>query len=168
METKDGRSIDLTYDQVWYDPTAPWSYDIQFRCKICPDAIGELADVACPDGWIMEDGKPLHREAPGVNIAIARTEAGRGLVQRAAAAGALTLDSFQLKDMYAMHGDHLDRKLGYPARNLGLALAGQPRLIVRNYRARAAVMRNGFAGNLRAFWGALRRGLAGANREPLL
>ena len=168
METKDGRSIDLTYDQVWYDPSAPWSYDIQFRCKICPDAIGELADVACPDGWIMEDGKPLHREAPGVNIAIARTEAGRGLVQRAAAAGALTPDSFQLKDMYAMHGDHLDRKLGYPARNLGLALAGQPRLIVRNYRARAAVMRNGFAGNLRAFWGALRRGLAGANREPLL
>ncbi|HEX9448187.1 MAG TPA: Coenzyme F420 hydrogenase/dehydrogenase, beta subunit C-terminal domain, partial [Dongiaceae bacterium] len=49
--TKDGRGFDLTYDEVWYDPSADWTYDIQFRCKICPDAIGELADIAAPDGW---------------------------------------------------------------------------------------------------------------------
>ncbi len=167
IETKDGRQFDLGYDLVWYDTSVPWTYDIQFRCKICPDAIGELADVACPDGWVMEDGKPIHREAPGVNIAIARTEAGRRLVQRAAESGDLTLAPFDVPTLHAMHGDHLDRKLGHPARRLGLALAGEPVLRAPGFRSLQAVLRNGFLGNWRAFWGAFRRGSAGANREPL-
>jgi len=167
IESKDGRAFDLTYDQVWYDPSAAWTYDIQFRCKICPDAIGELADVACPDGWVMENGKPIHKEAPGVNIAVARTEAGRRLVERAAAAGEIRLESFDLASLHAMHSDHLERKLGHPARTLGLALAGQPRLRVRGYRAVSAFLRAGVIGNWQAFWGAFRRGRARANREPL-
>jgi coenzyme F420 hydrogenase subunit beta len=167
IETKDGRAYDLPYDKVWYDPGVPWTYDIQFRCKICPDAIGELADVACPDGWVMADGKPIHKEAPGVNIAIARTEAGQSLVERAAAAGELRLDAFDLPSLHAMHSDHLERKLGFPARSLGMALAGEPRLQARGYRALAAVVRAGLMGNWRAFRGALRRARAGANREPL-
>lgn len=165
LETKDGRGFDLTYDDAWYNPKASWTYDMQFRCKICPDAIGELADVAAPDGWIMENGVPIHREGQGVNIAIARTRAGAGLIERAAAAGALKLDRFSVPELYPMHGDHLDRKLGQPARNLGLACSGQPRLRVRGYRPLAMILRAGFMGNWRAFWGALRRGLKGANRE---
>ena len=167
IETRDGRAFDLPYDTVWYDPGVPWTYDIQFRCKICPDAIGELADVACPDGWVMENGKPIHREAPGVNIAVARTDAGRRLVQRAAAAGEICLAPFDLPSLHAMHGDHLERKLGFPARNLGLALAGQPRLKARRFRAFAAFLRAGLRGNWQAFWGALKRGRARANQEPL-
>lgn len=167
IETKDGRQFDLGYDLVWYDATVPWTYDIQFRCKICPDAIGELADVACPDGWVMEDGKPIHREAPGVNIAIARTQAGRGLVERAAAAGDLTLAPFDLPALRAMHSDHLDRKLGHPARRLGLALAGEPVLRAPGFRSLQAILRNGLLGNWRACWGAFRRASARANREPL-
>jgi coenzyme F420 hydrogenase subunit beta len=56
IESKDGRVFDLTYDATWYSRNVPWKYDMQFRCKICPDAIGELADVACPDAWVMRDG----------------------------------------------------------------------------------------------------------------
>jgi coenzyme F420 hydrogenase subunit beta len=167
IETKDGRSLDLTYDEVWYDPGAPWSYDIQFRCKICPDAIGELADVACPDGWVMENGKPIHKEAPGVNVAVARTEAGRRLVERAVKAGALVAEPFDRPTLHAMHSDHLPRKLGHPARNLGLMLSGQPRLRARRFRAWTTVWRAGVVANGQAFWGALTRALAGANREPL-
>jgi coenzyme F420 hydrogenase subunit beta len=167
IETTDGRSIDLTYDEVWYDSSVPWTYDIQFRCKICPDAIGELADIAAPDGWVMEGGQPIHREAPGANIAIARTAAGQKLLEAAATAGVLVLDKFTLPEMYPMHGDHLDRKLGSPARNLGMALAGIPRLQVRGYRAWAAIKRHGLVANLRAVLGAFRRARAGANREPL-
>ncbi|HYV88918.1 MAG TPA: Coenzyme F420 hydrogenase/dehydrogenase, beta subunit C-terminal domain, partial [Candidatus Polarisedimenticolia bacterium] len=167
IETKDGRRFDLSYDTVWYDPGVPWTYDIQFRCKICPDAIGEAADVSCPDGWVMENGKPIHREAPGVNIAIARTEAGRRLVERAAQAGDLTLAPFDVPTLHAMHGDHLDRKLGHPARRLGLALAGEPVLRAPGFRSLQAILRNGVLGNWRAFWGAFRRARARANREPL-
>ena len=85
VETHDGRECDLTYRKVWLSTDVPWKYDVQFRCKICPDAIGELADICCPDSWIMVDGKPVHDEAPGENLFIARTKRGQELV--AAAAG---------------------------------------------------------------------------------
>src|SRR6185437_4383215 len=52
---RDGRTFDVTYDEAWYDPTVPLTYDMQFRCKICPDAIGEMADLSCPDGWVLRD-----------------------------------------------------------------------------------------------------------------
>ena len=85
--TRDGREFDVDYDTAWYDPSVPWEYDMQFRCKICPDAVGEVADVSCPDGWVLEDGRPIHAEAEGRNIIIARTGNGRTLVERARAAG---------------------------------------------------------------------------------
>jgi coenzyme F420 hydrogenase subunit beta len=90
IESQDGRVFDLTYDQAWFSRGVPWKYDMQFRCKICPDAIGELADIVCPDAWIMRDGKPIHEEAPGANLLIARTERGEALVAEAAAASPST------------------------------------------------------------------------------
>lgn len=175
LETKGGRVADLTYDQLYYTPDAPWTYDMQFRCKVCADAIGSVADISAPDGWVMRDGKPIHEEADGVNIAIARTEKGATLLQAAAKAGALVLDSFSVPELYAMHGDHLDRRLGSPARLLGLRFANAPipRLVGFEMGAmlRQAARRFGWRATLRDLWaaflGSRHRARKGANREPL-
>jgi coenzyme F420 hydrogenase subunit beta len=76
IETHDGREFNITYRKAWSSNDVPWKYDMQFRCKICPDAIGEQADVSCPDSWVMIDGKPVHDEAPGANLFVARTKRG--------------------------------------------------------------------------------------------
>ena len=165
METKGGQAYDLTYDQSWYNPAVPWTYDLQFRCKICPDAIGELADISCPDGWIMEDGKPLHEEAPGVNLIVARTRTGAELVRQAEAAGYLSLEPCSVAALDRMHGDHKSRKTGWPSRMLGLRLAGQPVPRVRRFRKLAAVLAAGPMHSLASLFGALRRARAGLNRE---
>jgi coenzyme F420 hydrogenase subunit beta len=167
VETRDGRVFDLTYDQAWYDDSMPWTYDLQFRCKICPDAIGELADVACPDGWVMENGRPLHKEAPGVNILVARTAKGADLVAAAAAAGAIEIAPFDEARLDAMHGDHKPRKNGWPSRIMGLIATGQPRLRVRRYRRGAALAAAGLGHGWSAFRGTVRRVRRGANREPM-
>ena len=103
VKAKDGRVFERTYEGTWYDHSTPWKYDIQFRCKICPDAIGELGDIACPDGWVMRDGKPIHEEAAGVNILVARTARGEALVKDAAEAGVITLAPFDYAELDAMH-----------------------------------------------------------------
>jgi coenzyme F420 hydrogenase subunit beta len=167
IETGDGRDFDLSYDTVWYDESVPWTYDMQFRCKICPDAIGELADVACPDGWVMENGRPVHKESPGVNVLVARTPRGAGLVERAAAAGAIALAAFEEAELEPMHGDHLPRKTGWPARILGLMATGQPHLRVRRYRRAAAMAAAGLKHSWSAFRGMVHRVRRGTHREPL-
>ena len=168
VKAHDGRTYELTYDQTWYDPNQAWDYDIQFRCKICPDAIGELADVCCPDSWLMKGGKPIHEEAPGMNLLIARTRRGKRLVAEAATAGAIELAPFAMEQLDAMHGDHLPRKLENPARIAALKVMGEPAPVFSRLRRWQMIRRAGLGRSFRAFLGTKRRILAGANREPLL
>jgi coenzyme F420 hydrogenase subunit beta len=167
IESTDGRVFEIDYDTAWFDSTVPWTYDIQFRCKICPDAIGEAADVSCPDGWVMEDGKPIHREAPGINVVLPRTAAGRRLIAEAAAAGDIHLEPFTLAELDLMHADHYQRKLENPGRLLGLAIARVPRPRFRRYRLLATLLRAGLPLTWREFLGTFRRLRRGANLEPL-
>jgi coenzyme F420 hydrogenase subunit beta len=163
---RDGRTFDVTYDTAWYDPGVPWTYDMQFRCKICPDAIGEVADLSCPDGWVLRDGEPIHLEAEGRNIIIARTSAGQALVERARAAGYLETAACTIAELEATERDHRPRKLSAHARATGVRLAGRPSLRIRGYRGRAAVRLAGLRHTALAAWGGFRRARQGANREP--
>ena len=167
MRSRSGEEKSLTYDYVWYTQDVPWSYDMQYRCKICPDAIGELADVACPDGWVMENGTPVHKEAPGQNVFVARTEKGEALVREAAAAGAIELAPISFEEFDAMHSDHKPRKLEGPARRAALKLMGEPFPRYRRFRSWRMVRMNGFWGNLEALLGGLRRVREGRHLEPL-
>lgn len=166
MEIHDGREFDLTYEQAWLDDQVPWKYDLQFRCKICPDAIGETADVSCPDGWIMKDGKPIYEEAPGANLIIARTRAGEELIREAQSENVLTLEPFSTAQLDEMHDDHKDRKIHWPARMLGLRITGQPAIQVSGYRLIPAILAAGFSYSLKSFWGTFQRARKGLNREP--
>ncbi len=86
IETRDGRAEELAYNDMWADEN---TWRIQYRCKVCPDAIGEAADLAASDLW--PGGGPTGEDA-GFNGVITRTGAGSRLLAEAAAAGALTVD----------------------------------------------------------------------------
>jgi coenzyme F420 hydrogenase subunit beta len=101
IDTYDGRSFELTYNQVWEDE-AKWM--IQPRCKICPDAIGESADLVATDVW--PGGGPTGEDA-GFNGIIVRTLRGLELFQAALAANVISLEprqvSFRDFDLYQPH-----------------------------------------------------------------
>ena len=134
VQTTTGQVHDLPYPGAWIGK--PWRYDMQFRCKICPDAVGEVADLyMLPDGWILKDGKPVYDEAPGTNVVMIRTERGLASVQAAVAAGYLVLAPVTMAEVNAMHVNHLNRRLGAPAHALALRLRRQPALSAPGYRA---------------------------------
>jgi len=89
-ETAD-RIEERHYLDFWGEDASQWS--LPWRCKICPDGIGECADIAAADTW--PGGSPT-REAgdsdPGTNAVIARTALGLELLEAAARDGALTID----------------------------------------------------------------------------
>ncbi len=115
----------------------------------------------------MNGGTPIHEEAPGVNLLIARTERGERLVSDAAAAGAIELAPFTIAQLDAMHGDHLPRKLENPARIAALKVAGAPAPRFSDFRRWRMIWRAGLWRSFRAFSDTKRRILAGAHREPL-
>lgn len=121
VETKDGQVFEKTYPEFWADESG---WKIQSRCKLCPDAIGEAADVAALDIW--PGGAPVG-EDEGFNGIITRSQAGQDLVQAAVAAGDLVLgqdhDPRQLDD-FQPH--QVSKKHALAARLRGLTQAGQP------------------------------------------
>ena len=58
-----------------------------FSTHLCPDGMGEDADISCGDPWYREVGKG---EA-GSSLILVRTETGRNILRRAMAAGYVTL-----------------------------------------------------------------------------
>lgn len=122
-ETKDGRTAELTYAQSWGEHLAK---EVQFRCKICPDAVGGVADVACADAWYGdEDGYPAFEEAEGRSLVIARTETGQRLLEAAVAAGALEIAPLASSEIDRMQPGQARRKRLVLARTLSLPLALQ-------------------------------------------
>jgi coenzyme F420 hydrogenase subunit beta len=160
IEAKDGRVFEQTYDDSWGNELAQ---EIQFRCKICPDATGEQADIACGDAWITADGY-AHGEYESWNAVIARTAAGEALLARMERDGKLNLLPNTVAELNRMQPHQGERKMAILARSGGLRLAGQPRPHYTGLRIFHAAWlgRHGFIGNL---LGTLRRLRRGANRE---
>ena len=79
---------EINYLDFWGDDESKWI--IPYRCKVCPDGTGEVADVAAADTW--PGGAPTEEmltEDPGSNVVIARTAVGRQLMEEAMASGHL-------------------------------------------------------------------------------
>ena len=86
-ETTEG-SAEMTYARSW---GGFLSKEVQFRCKICPDAVGGVADIACADAWYGDDdGYPSFDEAEGRSLIVARSETGERFLQAALAAKVLS------------------------------------------------------------------------------
>lgn len=79
---QDGTSCQMTYNDSW---GMILGKSLGFRCKICPDGIGLLADVAVGDSWNTKDGYPDFTEGDGRNFCFIRTEAGLNLFDKAVA-----------------------------------------------------------------------------------
>jgi coenzyme F420 hydrogenase subunit beta len=121
IETRDGRAFEKTYNDLWKDE-AGWR--IQSRCKICPDAIGEAADVAASDIW--PGGGPVGEDA-GFNGVITRSSSGEALLQSAVACGDVILGRDLTPREYDDFQPHqVAKKRAVAARLRGLAKAGQP------------------------------------------
>lgn len=77
---------ELTYDQSWGDILQKYR---QWRCYICPDHIGEFADIAVADAW----HRPVADYQPGRSVIIARTLQGREILEMAIRDGYLPVES---------------------------------------------------------------------------
>jgi coenzyme F420 hydrogenase subunit beta len=70
----------LTYKESW---GALAKYPRAFRCQLCPDGLGEFADISCGDAWhrYKENGDP------GRSLILVRSARGEEIVRKAAEAG---------------------------------------------------------------------------------
>ena len=70
---ENGETFELSYNDSWGKILGR---SIGFRCKICPDGIGMLADIAVGDSWGTKDGYPDFTEEEGRCFVFVRSKKG--------------------------------------------------------------------------------------------
>jgi coenzyme F420 hydrogenase subunit beta len=156
---KDGTTRRMSYADSWGDIL---SKEVQFRCKICPDATGNVADIACADAWYGDArGYPSFDEQDGRSLVIARTPAGLALLDAARAAGALETTPLAISEIARMQPAQARRKKQILSRLAAMMVAGRPRPAYRGLQLAAAARLDKPAAQARSFAGLVRRFMQG-------
>lgn len=151
----DGTRKQMSYARSWGDFL---SGKVQYRCKICPDAVGGAADVACADAWYGgESGYPQFEEQEGRSLVLTRTPAGKSLLALAGAADAVAVAPLPVREIDLMQPAQARRKRMVVPRSLAarLMLQGQPTM--RSLGLIAATRRSGAGEWLRNLAGSIWR-----------
>jgi len=125
---------ELHYLDFWGEDESTWN--IPFRCKICPDGIGEAADIAAADTWI--GGSPTREGSKtdlGTNAVLLRTAAGVELFEAAAKTGAIKIEYDIIPDDMNIYQPHQMRKK-YAAHDRHQGLGDEGRIVPKTDRLR--------------------------------
>ena len=129
IKTKDGLEYDREYNSFWGEES---TWRVPFRCKICPDAIGESADIAALDTW--RGGSPKG-EDEGFNAAIVRTKKGLELINEAAQNKFIHIgDKLKIDDINDFQPHQVNKKKAVYARHLGMKINNLPTINTNRLR----------------------------------
>ncbi len=119
VESTSGQGHELTYLDMWADEGG---WELETRCKLCPDALGECADIAAADAW--PGGAPTGDDE-GFNAVVVRTQAGERLMAAAVTSGKVAVgDSLTAGDLNDFQPHQVRKKQALAARYQGMVDAG--------------------------------------------
>lgn len=124
-----------------------------FRCQLCPDGLGRVADISCGDAWdkFNEDGDI------GRSIVLVRTERGREILRRAAEAGYVTLKPIKADQVLAAQPNLLEKRHLLFGRLLAMRLLWIPIPRFQHFSLFRSWWKLPFAKRIRTILGTLRR-----------
>ena len=151
---------DSSTRSMWYHDS--WgkilSKEVQFRCKISPDAVGSAADILCADAWYGDEkGYPSFAEQAGRSLVMSQTARGDVFLRDAIAAGAVVTEPLDPAEIVRMQPLQTRRKRELIARLAVVALAERPLPRYRDVRLAAAAHQASVLQHARAFSGLVRR-----------
>lgn len=105
---RDGGERTCTYNESWGKILRRHTHNL---CTICPDGIGELADIVAADAWYGDDdGYPQFEEADGRSLILTRTSKGEALLREAVAEKALEIEPLPVREIDRMQPGQLKRR----------------------------------------------------------
>jgi coenzyme F420 hydrogenase subunit beta len=124
-----------------------------FRCHLCPDGLGQLADITSGDAWNRYDSG---EENPGLSHVLIRSKRGAQMIEKAIANGYLTLEKISPADVIEAQG-LVERRREVFGRLFGMWLLGLPFTRFKGFELLKAWLRNSPYNILRTVLGTQRR-----------
>lgn len=104
---KNGDKYEISYNDSWGKILGK---SLSFRCKICPDGIGMLADVAVGDSWHTKDGYPDFTESDGRCFCMIRTDKGQQIMNEAQTNGYINVVEMNINKIQEQQSYQYNRR----------------------------------------------------------
>ncbi len=150
----DGQAFEMDYNSSWGNILGK---QLQYRCKICADGIGEFADIVCADAWYGKDGYPDFAEREGRSLILARTQKGAQLITSAVTDQAISMQPLAVEEIALMQPYQLNRKRLAAARSIATRLALGRTTKFKRLKLGKIAFDAGFLTTLRNAWGTYKR-----------
>lgn len=139
--------LSMSYEESWGEVL---SKHTQFRCRLCPDSTGELADISCGDPWYRD----IEPGDPGRSLVLVRTEAGRQMLKDAIEAGYVQLEKVDPSTLPRSQPSLLNRRRQLWGRLLAMRMARMPAPRYRGFSLRSNWRQLSLSRRLRC-WGGM-------------
>lgn len=117
-----GDAVSASYKDSWGRALGP---TVQWRCRLCPDGVGEAADITAGDFWRSDkDGYPDFSEGDGVSVLIARSVRGLDMIRRAVEEGVIKLRPIDAEDVVKIQPYQVQRRRYLLGRLIGTLFTG--------------------------------------------
>jgi coenzyme F420 hydrogenase subunit beta len=133
-----------------------------FSTHLCPDGMGEDADISCGDPWYREVGEG---EA-GSSLVLVRTETGRNILRRATEAGYVTLNRAEPWKLVKSQKNVIAKRGAIGGRVAILTMLGLPAPKLKGFSLFRNWLRLSLQDKLRSTAGTLRRVLTRRYYRP--
>lgn len=139
----------MSYMESW----SRLSHDRAFRCQLCPDGLGRVADITCGDAWErFGNGQDIGR-----SVAVVRTRKGQEILHRAMAAKYVELQPVGATAIPAGQPSQINRNRELFGRLLTLRLMMIPVPKFTGFSLFRSWMRLPFLKRVRTILGTIRR-----------
>jgi coenzyme F420 hydrogenase subunit beta len=144
-----GGEKSFSYVESW----SRLSHDRAFRCQLCPDGLGRVADISCGDAWErFGDGQDIGR-----SVAVVRTRQGQEILHRAMAAKYVDLEPVSATAIPAGQPGQINRNRELFGRLLAMRLLMIPAPKFTGFSLFRSWMRLPFLRRVRTILGTTRR-----------
>lgn len=103
----DNTDFKLDYNESWGKVLGR---ELGFRCKICPDGIGMLADIAVGDSWNTKNGYPDFTEGAGKSFVMVRTALGSEILKKVEKLGFLYCTNLEVSKIKEIQNYQFQRR----------------------------------------------------------
>lgn len=153
ITTKNNKEYSLSYDDSWGKYLGK---DLHFRCKICPDSVGKLADIVCGDAWVDEDD---FSERPGRSLIFTRTDLGEEVVQQARKESYIHFFDYNIDKLKRIQRYQYTRQILLFSRLMGFKLIKGRYPKYKNMGYEKLILEAGIKNQFKNFFGSVKRNI---------
>jgi coenzyme F420 hydrogenase subunit beta len=148
VSLKNQKEINLSYNESWgnlqrFRP---------LRCHICPDGLGEVADISCGDAWNRYDAAG----DIGRSLILARTKRGQDILERADRSGYIKLLPSSAEDVEKAQG-LIERRKQLRGRLIAMRMLSIPTPHYEGFFLRDSWIMNSLFTRMRVVLGTIKR-----------